>query len=70
MSGMIISPMIKVLRSARNLPFGENELVQWMLCVSLRNLTDLLQSWGAAEKAAWQGPDQAAIPNRPAAKAA
>src|SRR3982751_3922781 len=24
----------------------------------------LLQSWGLAEKAPWQGPDQAAIPNR------
>src|SRR5919107_4448173 len=31
---------------------------------------DLLQSWGLAEKAPWQGPDQAAIPNRPATKAA
>src|SRR3954468_15436534 len=30
----------------------------------------LLQSWGLAEKALWQGPDQAAIPNRPATKAA
>ena len=41
MSGMIISPMSKVLRSARNLAFGENELVQWMLRVSLRNLAGL-----------------------------
>src|SRR4051794_10040880 len=31
---------------------------------------DLLQSWGRAEKAAWPGPDQAAIPNRVATKAA
>src|SRR5215213_8951382 len=30
----------------------------------------LLQSWGLAEEAPWQGPDQAAIPNRPATKAA
>ena len=28
----------------------------------------LLQSWGRAEKALWQGPDQAAIPNRLATK--
>ncbi len=31
---------------------------------------DLLQSWWPAEKALWPGPDQAAIPNRPATKAA
>ena len=31
---------------------------------------DLLQSWGPAEKAPWPSPDQAAIPNRPATKAA
>src|SRR3954452_14368688 len=30
----------------------------------------LLQSWELAEKAPWQGPDQAAIPNRSAMKAA
>ena len=30
----------------------------------------LLQSWELAEKALWQGPDQAAIPNRPATKVA
>jgi hypothetical protein len=40
--------------------------------VSRRQLIqrDLLQSWGPAEKALWPGPDQAAIPNRPAMKAA
>jgi 3-amino-4-hydroxybenzoic acid synthase len=31
---------------------------------------DLSQSWGRAEKAPWQGPDQAAIPNRVATKGA
>ena len=31
---------------------------------------DLLQRWGRAEKAPWQGPDQAAIPNRLATKVA
>src|SRR3712207_2060904 len=31
---------------------------------------DLLQSGGAAEKAPWQAPDQAAIPNRPPTRAA
>ena len=30
---------------------------------------DLLQSWGPAEEPPWPGPDQAAIPNRPATKA-
>src|SRR4051812_33954254 len=30
----------------------------------------LLQSWGLAEKALWQGPDQAATPNRLATKVA
>src|SRR3954447_18698902 len=30
----------------------------------------LLQSWGLAEKAPWQAPDQAAIPNRLATKVA
>ena len=34
------------------------------------SIWDLLQSWGRAEEAPWQGPDQAAIPNRPATKAA
>src|SRR3954447_1612169 len=37
---------------------------------SRASYADLLQSWGWAEKAPWQGPDQAAIPNRPATKAA
>ncbi len=37
---------------------------------SLSPPTDLLQSWGRAEKAPWQGPDQAAIPNRLATKVA
>ena len=36
----------------------------------LAHCRDLLQSWGPAEKAPWQGPDQAAIPNRLATKAA
>ena len=31
---------------------------------------DLLQSLGPVEKAPWPGPDQAAIPNRPATKVA
>src|SRR3954447_13081948 len=32
--------------------------------------TVLLQSWGLAEKAPWQDPDQAATPNRVATKVA
>ena len=34
------------------------------------DVRDLLQSWGLAEKAPWQGPDQTAIPNRLATKVA
>ncbi len=46
--------------------------VELLLCNQGRYARDwdLLQSWGPAEKPPWQGPDQAAIPNRPATKVA
>jgi hypothetical protein len=45
-------------------PILQESVKYWAL------LADLLQSWGPAEEAPWQGPDQAAIPNRSAMKAA
>ena len=56
--------MVEEMLAARGIVVSHETVRQWA-----RKL-DLLQSLGPVEKAPWPGPDQAAIPNRPATKAA
>ena len=58
------------MSSSDRLRTAPSELGRFLASCRGAFLGDLLQRWGLAEKALWPGPDQAAIPNRPATKAA